>query len=83
MFRGPQHTLTRRDNLRLPLTMPTDGELQFTLPEVLKVPPNSRHGNLIEILGRSGGADQLHNAEHIRCAMAFRDSCTSTLPPLK
>ena len=40
----------------------TDGELQFTLPDVLKVPPISRHGNVNEIIGKFGGADQLRNA---------------------
>jgi type I restriction enzyme R subunit len=40
----------------------TDGELQFTLPDVLKVPPISQHGNVNEIIGTFGGADQLRNA---------------------
>ena len=40
----------------------TDGELQFTLPDVLKVPPISHHGNVNEIIGKFGGADQLRNA---------------------
>ena len=35
-----------------------DGELQFTLPDVLKVPPISSHGNVNEIMGKFGGADQ-------------------------
>jgi hypothetical protein len=40
-----------------------DGELQFTLPpDVLKVPPISQHGNVAEIIGKFGGADQLLNA---------------------
>ena len=39
-----------------------DGELQFTLPDVLKVPPISKHGNVNEIIGKFGGADQLRNA---------------------
>jgi type I restriction enzyme R subunit len=39
-----------------------DGELQFTLPDVLKVPPISKHGNVAEIAGKFGGADQLRNA---------------------
>ena len=39
-----------------------DGELQFTLPDVLKVPPISRHGNVAEIIGKFGGADQLRDA---------------------
>ncbi len=40
----------------------TDGELQFTLPDVLKVPPISFHGNVNEIVGKFGGTDQLRNA---------------------
>ena len=40
----------------------SDGELQFTLPDVLKVPPISQHGNVAEIIGKFGGADQLRNA---------------------
>ncbi len=40
----------------------TDGELQFTLPDVLKVPPISHHGNVAEIIGKFGGPDQLRNA---------------------
>jgi type I restriction enzyme R subunit len=40
----------------------TDGELQFTLPDVLKVPPISQRGNVNEIVGKFGGADQLRNA---------------------
>jgi type I restriction enzyme R subunit len=39
-----------------------DGELQFTLPDVLKVPPISNHGNVAEIIGKFGGTDQLRNA---------------------
>ena len=39
-----------------------DGELQFTLPDVLKVPPISQHGNVAEIVGKFSGADQLRNA---------------------
>jgi type I restriction enzyme R subunit len=38
-----------------------DGELQFTLPDVLKVPPISQHNNVNEIIGKFGG-DQLRNA---------------------
>ena len=40
----------------------TDGEVQFTLPDVLKVPPISSHGNVNEIMGRFGGAANLRNA---------------------
>ena len=39
-----------------------DGELQFTLPDVLKVRPISDHGNVNEIIGKFGGADQLRTA---------------------
>src|SRR5216683_348152 len=39
-----------------------DGELRFTLPDVLKVAPISQHGNVAEIIGKFGGADQLRNA---------------------
>jgi len=39
-----------------------DGELQFTLPDILKLPPISQHGNVSEIIGKFGGADQLRNA---------------------
>ena len=39
-----------------------DGELQFTLRDVLKVAPIWRHGNEAEIVGKFGGADQLRNA---------------------
>jgi len=39
-----------------------DGELQFTLPDVLKVPPISQHGNVAEIVGKFGGAEQLRKA---------------------
>jgi type I restriction enzyme, R subunit len=39
-----------------------DGELQFTLPDVLKLPPISQHGNVAEIIGKFGGADQLRDA---------------------
>jgi len=40
----------------------SDGELQFTLPDVLKVPPISQRGNVNEIIGKFGGADQLRTA---------------------
>ena len=39
-----------------------DGELQFTLPDVLKVPPISQHGNVHEIIDKFGGADELRKA---------------------
>jgi hypothetical protein len=40
----------------------TDGELEFTLPDVLKVRPISNQENVNEIIGKFGGADQLRNA---------------------
>jgi len=40
----------------------TDGELQFTLPDVLKVPPISYHGNVSEIARHFGGIEQLGTA---------------------
>jgi len=46
----------------------TDGEHQFWVavrkhqPEVLKVPPISHQGNVAEIIGIFGSADQLRNA---------------------
>ncbi len=39
-----------------------DGELQFTLPNMLKVPPISQHGNVAEIARVFGGEDHLRNA---------------------
>jgi len=39
-----------------------DGELQFTLPDVLKVPPISSHGNVNEIVAKFGGAEKLRGA---------------------
>ncbi|MBI4327416.1 MAG: hypothetical protein HY674_19455 [Chloroflexi bacterium] len=49
----------------------SDGKLQSVAvrmvavrqhPDVLKVPPISHHGNVNEIIGKFGGADQLRNA---------------------
>ena len=40
----------------------TDGELQFTLPDVLKLPPISHHGNVAEIAERFKGFDELSKA---------------------
>lgn len=39
-----------------------DGELQFTLPDVLKVPPISDRGNVNEIMNSFGGAANLRSA---------------------
>ena len=38
------------------------GAAQFAIPDMLKVPPISRHGNVIEIAGLFGGPQQLRNA---------------------
>jgi type I restriction enzyme R subunit len=38
------------------------GTAQFQIPDALKVPPISRHGNVIEIANFFGGPDQLRNA---------------------
>jgi type I restriction enzyme R subunit len=39
-----------------------DGEVQFSLPDILKVPPISQHGTVREIAEVFGGNDQLRNA---------------------
>ncbi len=39
-----------------------DGELQFTLPDVLKLPPISQHGNVNEIIRKFGGSESLRFA---------------------
>jgi type I restriction enzyme R subunit len=39
-----------------------DGEVQFSLPEVLKVRPISDHGNVNEIVGKFGSEDKLRDA---------------------
>jgi type I restriction enzyme R subunit len=38
------------------------GTAQFQIPDVLKVPPISRHGNVIEIANFFGGPDQMRYA---------------------
>lgn len=39
-----------------------DGGLRFTLPDVLKLPPISEHGNVNEIMDTFGGAEKLREA---------------------
>ncbi len=39
-----------------------DGELQFALPDVLKIPPISEYGNVDEIIDKFGSTDRLRNA---------------------
>jgi len=36
--------------------------IRSALPDVLKLPPISQHGNVNEIIGKFGGADQLRSA---------------------
>jgi len=38
------------------------GTAQFIIPDVLKVPPISNHGNVIEIADLFGGAEKLKEA---------------------
>jgi type I restriction enzyme R subunit len=40
------------------------GDAQFVLPDVLKVPPLSDHGQVSDIIALFGGADQLRRAVH-------------------
>lgn len=40
------------------------GTAQFLLPDVLKVPPISQHGNVVEIAAHFGGPDRLRDAVH-------------------
>jgi type I restriction enzyme R subunit len=40
------------------------GTAQFLIPDVLKIPPISEHGNVVEIANLFGGADQLREAIH-------------------
>jgi type I restriction enzyme R subunit len=38
------------------------GDAQFVLPDVLRVPPLSRHGTVAEIITLFGGAEELRAA---------------------
>ena len=38
------------------------GTAQFKMPEILKVPPISEHGNVMEITAKFGGTDELRSA---------------------
>ena len=49
----------------------TDGELQFTLPDVLKVPPISKHGNVAEIAQRFGGIEKLGTAVNLLQSLLY------------
>jgi type I restriction enzyme R subunit len=50
-----------------------DGELQFTLPDVLKLPPISERGNVNEIVETFGGADQLRKAVNQLQALLYAE----------
>jgi hypothetical protein len=66
-----QYALTLRSNLRFPQTMPTNGELQFMLPDLRKVRPIPQHVNVNEIIANFGSADQLHNAANERQSLLY------------
>ncbi len=38
------------------------GTTQFTIPDVLKLPPISEHGNVVEIAAHFGGSEKLRDA---------------------
>ena len=38
------------------------GDAQFVLPDVLKIPPISKHGTINDIVGSFGGPEQLRDA---------------------
>ena len=43
------------------------------LPDVLKVPSISDHGNVNEIVGKFGGADQFRNAVNLLQSLLYTD----------
>lgn len=49
----------------------TDGEVQFVLPDVLKVPPISDRGNVSEIIERFGGPEQLREAMNLMQTLLY------------
>jgi type I restriction enzyme R subunit len=55
----------------LPEKYAADGELQFTLPDVLKVPPISKHGNVVEIARIFGEFDRLGSAINQRQSLLY------------
>ena len=38
------------------------GVAQLSIPDILKVPPISEHGNVLEIAGKFGGPEELRTA---------------------
>jgi len=47
------------------------GTAQFVIPDVLKVPPISEHGNVIEIARHFGGGEALRQAVHQLQALLY------------
>jgi type I restriction enzyme R subunit len=46
------------------------GDAQFVLPDVLRIPPLSRHGTVGEIIGAFGGAEELRSAvSQLQCLL--------------
>jgi len=48
-----------------------DGELQFTLPDVLQIPPISQRGNVTEIINIFGGTDRLREAVNLLQSLLY------------
>lgn len=49
------------------------GAAQFRIPDILKVPPISKHGNILEIAEKFGGADILREAIHNMQALLYAE----------
>jgi type I restriction enzyme R subunit len=49
------------------------GAAQFKIPDILKVPPISKHGNILEIAEKFGGPDILRNAIHNMQALLYAE----------
>lgn len=49
------------------------GAAQFVIPEVLKVPPISEHGNIMEIAGMFGGPENLRDAVNKLQTLLYAD----------
>ncbi|MBM3840553.1 MAG: hypothetical protein FJ398_21840 [Verrucomicrobia bacterium] len=50
-----------------------DGELQFVLPDILKLPPISQHGSVGEIVSVFGGPDELRTAVNRLQALLYTE----------
>jgi len=49
------------------------GTAQFRIPDILKVPPISKHGNVLEIATKFGGPDVLRNAIYNMQALLYAE----------